>query len=405
LKGDSHVRGKINVGTALGLAALAATVLVSPAVAGASTGSLHAPPVGVAVAAGRATPGSAVDLYAWPSDAVLVAMKPGHLVPRKLLATATTNASGSYTLTVPAATLEAATVDSGYANLEIDSPGSGIWSFPYKTGMLPAQTPATETVNLGGKKKWPCGYMSNGQPYYVSGWSLLAQRKPAWTVVGQGYIAPSSRTRGDFVADDYNMSGNLSQASSLGIGISGYGVSAGYSTSGSKTSTENFTEGYHKSPKNSWFKTEFNTAQYRAECYGIPNTPVPVKKQHGACPKMHDESYVHMCLWRVSSTTWFGGSHQVHPTYIPPTPAKFCAPHDAGDHFNNDYGKAVKWSSGFTVGAAIDIKGVNLKATYATTTQTGYDAHAVMYFYFAHQNRLCGTNGSEAKAAILVAKK
>jgi len=44
-------------------------------------------PSGVAVAAGTvsgpggaAMPGVAVDLYAWPSDAVLKAMKPGELV-------------------------------------------------------------------------------------------------------------------------------------------------------------------------------------------------------------------------------------------------------------------------------------------------------------------------------------
>jgi hypothetical protein len=43
-------------------------------------------------------------------------------------------------------------------------------------------------------------------------------------------------------------------------------VSAGYSTTGSKTSTGKFTEGYHKSGKNSWYKTEFNTAQYRGTC-------------------------------------------------------------------------------------------------------------------------------------------
>jgi hypothetical protein len=399
------MRAKIKLGVALGLAALAATVMASPAVAGASA-SAASTPSGIPVAAGTATPGTAVDLYAWPSDAVLVAMKPGQLVLRKLLATATTNADGKYALMVPAATLEAAAVNSGYANLEIDSPGSGIWSFPYQTGMLPAETPATETVNLGGKKKkWPCGYMSNGQPYYVSGWSLVAQKKPAWAVVGQGYIAPQNKIRGDWVDFDYNVGSNQSQVSSLGIGISGYGVSAGYSTSGAKTSKGNFTEGYHKSLKNSWFMTEFNTAEYRAECYGIPNTPVPVKKQHGACPKMHDESYVHMCLWRVNSTTWFGGSHQQHPSYIPPTPARFCAPHDAGDHFNNDYGSAVEWSNGFTIGAAIGIKGVNLKADFGSTAHTGYDTDALMYFHFAHHSRLCGTNGSEASAAILVARK
>lgn len=92
---------------------------------------------GVAVADGAATPGAAVDLHAWPSDAVLDALKPGQLAPTNLLATATTNAAGKHTLMVPAATLKASAVDSGYANLEIRSADGGSWFFPYQTGSLP----------------------------------------------------------------------------------------------------------------------------------------------------------------------------------------------------------------------------------------------------------------------------
>ncbi len=82
---------------AMGLAALAATVIASPAAAGAS---LHDDPasLGMAVAAGTITdpsgvamPGAAVDLYAWPSDAVLNALKPGQPVPTKMLATTNNN--------------------------------------------------------------------------------------------------------------------------------------------------------------------------------------------------------------------------------------------------------------------------------------------------------------------------
>jgi hypothetical protein len=36
---------------------------------------------------GAAMPGVRVDLYAWPTDAVLSAMRPGQAVPRTLLAT------------------------------------------------------------------------------------------------------------------------------------------------------------------------------------------------------------------------------------------------------------------------------------------------------------------------------
>ena len=89
--------------------ALGAAVVLMALPAGASLpdGSASS---GAAVAAGAITsptglamPGVAVDLYAWPSDAVLNAMKPGEFVPTTLLATATTNNAGEYMLRVPPA--------------------------------------------------------------------------------------------------------------------------------------------------------------------------------------------------------------------------------------------------------------------------------------------------------------
>lgn len=91
-------------------------------------------------------PGVTVDLYAWPSDAVLLALKPGHLVPTTLLATATTSSAGKYMLRVPAAKLKAAAVESGYANIEIFSAVGGFWFFPYQTDSLPGRPSAPVTV-------------------------------------------------------------------------------------------------------------------------------------------------------------------------------------------------------------------------------------------------------------------
>lgn len=85
----------------------------------------------VTSASGTAMPGVTVDLYAWPSDAVLLALKPGHLVPTTLLATATTSSAGKYMLRVPAAKLKAAAVESGYANIEIFSAVGGFYSIAY----------------------------------------------------------------------------------------------------------------------------------------------------------------------------------------------------------------------------------------------------------------------------------
>lgn len=169
-------------GTAIALSALSVGAFPShgSALAGAvvAAGTVTSP-------SGAAVPGVTVDLYAWPSDTVLSAMKPGGVVPTKLLATATTSPAGTYTLRVPAARLKAAAVDSGYANLEIGSP-AGIWFFPYQTGQLPTRASAPVTVNLGRKPPWPCGYDAQGNPYFLSRFTLLRDRAPAYAVVGQG---------------------------------------------------------------------------------------------------------------------------------------------------------------------------------------------------------------------------
>lgn len=82
-------------------AALAISLAVGPAQASSAAPQMSPGTVatgGMAVAGGTmlnasgvAMPGVAVNLYAWPSDAVLQALKPGALVPTTLLATVTTN--------------------------------------------------------------------------------------------------------------------------------------------------------------------------------------------------------------------------------------------------------------------------------------------------------------------------
>jgi hypothetical protein len=111
---------------------------------------------------------------------------------------------------------------------------------------------------------------------------------------------------------------------------------------------------------------------------------------------------VHKCFWLVRSTGWFGGTSIVQPRQAPRTPAPTCASYLKGSKFHSDFGTAVQWSSGFSLGAALGIKGVNLKASFNGSAQTGYDANAVMDFQFGHAGFLCGTNGSNSKAAILV---
>jgi hypothetical protein len=361
---------------------------------------------------GAAMAGVPVDLYAWPSDAAVSALKPGALVPMTLVAAATTDSAGGYMLRVSAAKLAAAATEDGWANLEIDSPGAGLWSFSYPAGAAAGQRATTMTVNLGsGKTKhpWPCGYSSKGDAYGAIGPTFLRPRAQVWATVGQGYVVPSAKTKGDLIKFEYTEGASHKQASHLGIGLSAYGLNAGYDSEGSHTSTAARTEGFHTQHKNAWFQTEFKTGQFRFLCIAsLPGQPVHRVKQHASCPRTFNAGGriipVHMCLWMVQSTGWFGGTQAVSPKRSPATPSGYCAFHQGGDSFGGDFGTAVDWAAGWDLGADLHLKAVDLKVSFNGSAQTGYDTNDHMYFQFGskHNGYLCGTNGSEATAAQLV---
>jgi hypothetical protein len=96
-----------------------------------------------------------------------------------------------------------------------------------------------------------------------------------------------------------------------------------------------------------------------------------------------------------------GGQTTQHPNSAPPTPRSNCREHEAGDRYNGDHGSAIEWSHGFDLGAALNAKGVGGKISFNSTAHTGYDTNAVMVYRFHHKGYLCGTNGTEATAAII----
>jgi hypothetical protein len=403
------------VGSSRILVPLAAATVVGaltlPVSAGASTATSAAVATGTVIASsGAAMPGATVDLYAWPSDAVLRAMKVGSAVPTTLLGTVTTNKAGRYTMRVTATKLKAASVESGYANLEIYSPEGGLWFFPYQTGGLPAQAAAPVTVNLGSKTSKPsCGKAPAGQEYGLTSFTKLNNGKPAWAIVGQGYIVKAKQTGGDTVAFEYTQGSSHSQGTTLGLGISGYGLFAGYKTGGTDVSTAHRTAGFPTKFGNSLFRTEFSTATYRAECVGLVKDRKTVfQEQKNYCPRTITEPKtgykvdVHKCFWEVRSTGWFTGTNLLYPKYAPATPGGNCSQWVAGSSFDTDFGTAENWSSGFDLGATVGIKGANLRASFGSSAQTGYDANAYMDFTFHKNGWMCGTNASPGTAALLV---
>jgi hypothetical protein len=354
---------------------------------------------------GAAMPGETVGLYAWPSDSVLNALPVGKLIPTTLLATAITSNSGKYMLQVPAATLKAAAVSSGYANLEIVSAGGGFWFFPYQTDSLPAQPAAPVTVNLSGGKGPICGFGPHGQTLVFTGFFKQRQRPNAPATVGQGYIG-ASQTRGDYMVFNYNQTTSHTQTSTLGVGISGYGFDAGYSKSGTTVETADESEGFPSQSRNTWFQTNFNVGQGRGLCHVEVGDTVKHKKQKGQCPSTTQFANrtvdVYKCIWMLRSTGWFGGGTWVHPKNAPSTPAKFCAKERAGLKVTTANETAVNWSSGWDLGGTLGVKGVSLKVSYNASAQTGYDSNDQMEFHFVHTGWICGTNHDPSKAEQLV---
>ena len=88
----------------------------------------------------------------------------------------------------------------------------------------------------------------------------------------------------------------------------------------------------------------------------------------------------------------------------PSTPAGFCLKHDGGDKFHTFNETAATWEHGFDIGGDVGIKGVDVKADFDPSTQTGYDANTELWFHFVKVGYLCGTNGYESDAAVLVAR-
>jgi hypothetical protein len=362
----------------------------------------------VASASGAAVPGVVVELHAWPSSAVLKKLKPGQAVPWKLLATTRSTSAGTYALTVPRAALVSAAVDNGWANLEVDS-AAGEEDFAYNTtGLAAGRAAPAVTVNLRSDHTVTSGsgYEYNycitpGSPWiYVHGYF-----PEPWAIVGQGYILKQASTKGDYQQFSYAQGSTSSQTSTLGVGASGYGTSAGFSKTGTNTESAEGAEAFKTfHQQNVLYETEFQLGLYRMDCL-VPEPPKSRPKQHGYCPTMYKGSYVGVCVWKVRAMSWWAGARYVFTKNAPATPRDDCAFQEAGTTYSTDRGKAIEWSEGYEVGVGLDIKGVNLKTDFETSAQTGYDTNAhIVYGFPDHSGWVCGTNNGPNKAAQVVAR-
>ena len=293
---------------------------------------------------------------------------------------------------VPTAKLKAAPTESGFVNMEISSPAGGFLFFPYMPG-----SPSPQKINIQVNSRLSCGKDSHGNQYGFTGFQLQRHRSPAWAIVGQGYILKSPTTAGDSLSFKYTQGSSHSQGSALGVGVSGTGFDVGYTSQGTHESTASSVETYPAERHGALFRTKFNTEQLRGLCIGLAGETVPHEHQHGQCPrKFNRDTEVRKCIWEIQSSTHFADQSVVLGSSAPRTPAKFCGHVLPGGSYSRDRGTAVHWSNGFELGAALDIKGVNLKASFNGSAQTGYDGNDFMKFAVPesqkHDGILCGTN-------------
>jgi hypothetical protein len=359
-------------------AAAVVAALALPSLAAASKPSGPVVADGTVTSHGQAVPGAVVNLYAWPSDSVLQALKPGQKVPEKLLASATTASGGGYAFAVPKATLDAAAVSQGWANLEVDTVGGASWDFAYHTDQ--AKT-VTVNLRLSGIPQCPRGTLGDG-------WFYSHQLSKALDTVGQGYILKSPKTRGDSVGFTYRQA----QSSTLGIGFSAKADNSGFQFGGTESESASSGVSFPALDTGAWFKTRFRVARYLMFCLGYKGHP-----QKG-CPKKTPTGATDIvkCIFKVRSNGWSGGATISYPNTAPRTPRYDCDQYARGTGFHRDNGAAVNWSKGFELAA--DGIGFN------TETQTGYDTDGHMTFSFGHKGYLCGTNADDATAAQLVAR-
>jgi hypothetical protein len=311
---------------------------------------------------GSAVRGASVDLYAWPSAKVLQALKPGQDVPRTLVATATANSAGKFSLSLAPGTLSAHAVSSGLANLEADS-GSATWFFS-----TDAAKPASTTIRLTGAGTEP--------PDYCTPWKEVKNLGIEPAIVGQAYIASNYK----HVTDSFTYTAG--QSSSLGVGISPSGKKGTFTADGTESTSSTKNQGFPtQGPGNTLYLTFFKVAVYHDVC----GTTGKVT-QHGAAGASH-QRYI------VRSNGWAGGDKIEHPRSAPT--ANHCVPEAAGGSFQTSNERAVTWSAGFS----IPILGFNAQA------QTGYDTSAQISLVFGATGSLCGTNDYPGGAAQVVAKK
>jgi hypothetical protein len=358
------------------LSAASAAALVIPAAVSTAPVSASARTTDVEVASGTVTgvngqamAGATVDLYAWPPDTVLRTLKIGQTVPWKLIATATANSSGTFSLSVTPASLEAEENAAGYTNLEAES-GTASWSFPVK-----AADPAAANVNLAGAEPRTCG----GYLYWKNYGHHLAD-------LAEGILRHIGHIAGDTITFSYKRT----QSSTFGVSISTDNYWGSYTVDGTNSTVTTHGAKFPVIRKHHTilFQAGFLYGDYRQTCPPGTGGHVVAGPRHARkcphkdwciCPTVKKGKDV--CHFKVMSEAWWGGT-STPTTTTPKYYDSECSTWQKGDTAYTESEANVNFAAGFT----IPLVGLGASA------QTGYGTDAQMAWYFGSKGRLCATS-------------
>jgi len=286
---------------------------------------------------------------------VLDSLRHGQAVPRTLLATTTAGPSGTYSLSVPRATLQKVVVSSGNANLEVDA-GAGARFFVAST-----TRPASANVNIIS----PAHARLRANTPAPCGWAFVKQLNRAWGAVGGSYIW---RKAHGVTSSFYYGRG---QSSTLGVGISATGTYGSFSFAGTESQS---TSGRQTMPDGSsgyfWeWQTEWRTALYFDACIGD----------------------------QVRPNSWLGGDNIWYEASAPST--KDCVQELPGSTWSTQNEQSVTFTGNLGVGITA--------VGFSASAQTGYDSNADLTYNFKKAtgtDHICGTNTFPFQAWRVVAQ-
>jgi len=189
-------------------------------------------------------------------------------------------------------------------------------------------------------------------------WYYIKQLGKHWVTVGETYVPTSHATQHFTYAEG--------QSSSLGWGISASAKYGTWSGSGTYSWSSSFKEkwptfGAHRSV---WYTTAFKWAEYGCRLPG----------------------QVNFALYGQHPNGYAGGADTRKPTFIPPTPRRFCVKQISGSTPTSNNSTAVIWTAKLAVQAVKDDAALGFEAS----AQTGFDGNAQITYTVSRTRYLCG---------------